>query len=366
MKNTFGDLVSVTLFGESHGPAIGAVLDGMAPGVPVDEEAIARALSRRRPWGEISTARRESDEFRILSGVFRGVTTGAPLAVLIPNSDTKSSDYDELASLARPGHADYTAFAKYGGFADWRGGGHFSGRVTAALCAVGAIAASALEAKGVRIGTHISACAGVTDVSFSDFETDIRALSERLFPVLSEERGEEMKARILAAKEEGDSVGGMLETAVTGVPAGVGEPFFDSAESKLAHALFSIGGVKGVSFGAGFAFAAMRGSEANDPFACENGRIVTKTNHNGGINGGITNGMPLLFSCAVKPTPSISLPQQTVDFRAGKGAALAVRGRHDPCIVHRVRAVVDAMTALTLADLLTVRFGERYLSPETV
>ncbi len=366
MKNTFGDLVSVTLFGESHGPAVGAVLDGMAPGVPVDSEAIARALSHRRPWGEFSTARREEDEYQILSGVFRGVTTGSPIAVVIPNRDTKSADYDELASLARPGHADYTAYVKYGGFADWRGGGHFSGRVTAALCAVGAIAASALREKGIRIGTHIAECAGVKDVPFSDDPgREIGLLAERRFPVLSEERGEEMKARILAAKEDGDSVGGILETVVTGMPAGVGEPFFDSTESKLAHALLSIGGVKGVSFGSGFAFASMRGSETNDPFFCDGGRILTKTNHNGGVNGGITNGMPLLFSCAVKPTPSIALPQETVNFRENRNETLSVRGRHDPCIVHRARAVVDAVTALTLADLLTVRFGQTYLSPVT-
>jgi chorismate synthase len=363
MKNTFGDLVSVTLFGESHGPAVGAVLDGMAPGVPVDSEAIARALSLRRPWGEFSTARREEDEYQILSGVFRGVTTGSPIAVVIPNRDTKSADYDELASLARPGHADYTAYVKYGGFADRRGGGHFSGRVTAALCAVGAIAASALREKGIRIGTHIAECAGIKDLPFPDDPgREIDLLAERRFPVLSEERGEEMKARILAAKEDGDSVGGILETVVTGMPAGVGEPFFDSTESKLAHALLSIGGVKGVSFGAGFAFASMRGSKANDPFFCDSGRIVTKTNHNGGVNGGMTNGMPVLFRIAVQPTPSISLPQRTVNFRTMEETEITVSGRHDPAIIHRARIAADCAAALAVADLLALRCGTDWLA----
>lgn len=361
MKNTLGASVAVTIFGESHGPAVGAVLDGLAPGVPVDEEFIARQLDLRRPYGKISTARREADRFEIVSGVFGGRTTGTPLCILIPNTDTKSRDYAATRALARPGHADYTAFAKYHGFEDYRGGGHFSARATAALVAVGAVAIAALRGKNILIGTHIARCGGAADREFLNLDIDIPALNEKLFAVLDEKRGEEMRAAIAAAAEAGDSVGGVLETAVTGLPAGVGEPWFDTLEGLLAHGLFSIPAVKGVQFGAGFALVDARGSEFNDAFYMDGGTVKTKTNHNGGVNGGISNGMPVVFRCAVKPTPSIFKEQKTVDFLKGENAVLQLKGRHDPAVVHRARVVVDSVTALVLCDALAGRFGTDWL-----
>ena len=361
MKNTFGTSVSVTLFGESHGPEIGAVIDCLAPGLPVDEAFIASQLTLRRPAGRISTARQEADAFRIVSGVFEGRTTGTPLTILIPNADTRSGDYQR--GPARPGHADLAAYAKYHGFEDYRGGGHFSGRVTAALVAAGAVVLPALKAKGILIGTHIARCAGINDAPFgSDLAADLEKLNALPFAVLDEGSGEQMRAAIENAASNGDSVGGVLETAVTGLPAGVGEPWFDTVEGVLSHALFSVPAVKGVSFGDGFALADMTGSTANDPVRMENGKPVTVTNHNGGVNGGITNGMPLLFRCAVKPTPSIALEQQTVNPLTGEETTLAIKGRHDPAIVHRARIVVDSVITLALCDLLALRFGTDYLA----
>ena len=360
MKNAFGTSVSVTLFGESHGPEIGAIIDGLAPGLPVDEAFIASQLTLRRPAGRISTARQEADAFRIISGVFEGRTTGTPLAILIPNADTRSGDYQR--GPARPGHADLTAYAKYHGFEDYRGGGHFSGRVTAALVAAGAVVIPALKAKGILIGTHIARCAGINDAPFSnDLNADLEKLNSLSFAVLDEDSGEQMRAAIENAASNGDSVGGVLETAVTGLPAGVGEPWFDTVESVLSHALFSVPAVKGVSFGDGFALADMTGSMANDPIRMKNDKPVTVTNHNGGVNGGITNGMPLLFHCAVKPTPSIALEQASVNPLTGEETTLRSSGRHHPAIVHRARVVVDSVTALTLCDLLALRYGTDWL-----
>ena len=364
MKNTFGQHIAVTVFGESHGAAIGAVLDGLCPGTPVDEENIRRMLRLRQPGGAISTARQEKDAFEIVSGAVNGIATGTPLTIFIRNKDTKSGDYAQMQALMRPGHADYPAQCKYHGFQDTRGGGHFSGRITAALVAAGAICHSALKAKGIEIGTHISRCAGIADRPFEQLEADIEALSERLFPVLDEAAGEQMQAAILAAKAEGDSVGGILETAVTGLPAGVGEPWFDTFESMLSHILFSVPAVKGVEFGAGFALADMRGSQANDPLYYENGAVRSKTNFGGGIGGGITNGMPVVFRCVIKPTPSIAKAQQTVDILEGKNATLEIKGRHDPAIVHRARIVIDAVTAIAVYDMLAGRFGIDYFAKD--
>ena len=369
MKNTFGNQISITLFGESHGPAIGAVLDGLAPGIDVDEDEIRHQLALRRAAGDLSTARQESDPFVIESGVFNGVTTGTPICILIPNASQHSRDYAALRGKARPGHADYTAYCKYHGFEDYRGGGHFSGRITAALVAAGTIARGALRARGILIGTHMARCGGVEDREFDmrDAENDLDFLADAPFPVLDEAAAEEMRSAILSAREEGDSVGGVLETLVLGLPAGVGEPWFDTVESILSHALFGIPAVKGVEFGDGFALADMRGSEANDAFfAKHDGTLSTLTNRNGGINGGITNGMPLRFRCAVKPTPSIYKEQQTADFLSGEDVTLQISGRHDPCIVHRARAVVDAVTAIVLCDLLAGRFGTDWLGGGTV
>ena len=364
MKNTFGQHLAVTLFGESHGPAIGAVLDGLCPGTPVDEENIRRMLRLRQPGGAISTARKEADLFEIISGAVSGIATGTPLTILIRNSDTKSADYTQMQALMRPGHADYPAQCKYHGYQDTRGGGHFSGRITAALVAAGAICHSALRAKGILISTHISRCAGIADRSFGDLAADISDLSTALFPVLDIAAGERMQAAILQAKEDGDSVGGILETAIVGLPAGVGEPWFDTFEGMLSHILFSVPAVKGVEFGDGFALADMRGSEANDPLRYENGSVVATSNHGGGIGGGITGGMPVVFRCAVKPTPSIAKKQQTVDILQKENADLEISGRHDPAIVHRARIVIDAVTAIAVYDMLSGRFGVDYFSKD--
>ena len=357
MKNTFGNAVSVTLFGESHGDLIGAVLDGLAPGVPVDPAYIERKMRLRRAQGAISTARMERDEVRLVSGVYEGKTTGAPITALIANENTKSADYLAARFLARPGHADYTAFCRYSGYEDPRGGGHFSGRLTAPLVAAGAIAAYALERKRILIGTHILRCACIEDAPLPPDRAALELLNDAAFAVLDKEAGARMREAIEKAREAGDSVGGVLETCVLGLPAGVGEPWFDSVESTLSHALFSIPAVKGVEFGDGFALADLRGSEANDSFYAENGEIRTRTNRNGGLNGGITNGMPLTFRCAVKPTPSIALKQDTVDFLRRENAQIEITGRHDPAVVHRARVVADSVTALVLCDLLTLRFG---------
>ena len=361
MKNTFGCSVALTLFGESHGEAIGAVLDGMAPGIPLDYEFIRHQMVLRMGNPAISTARREPDEVEFVSGVLDGVTTGTPITLLIKNTNTRSGDYKKTEALLRPGHADYTARCKYHGFSDPRGGGHFSGRITAGLVAAGAIAITALERLGIHIGTHIASCAGIRDRAFSDLDTDVAYLNRAALAVLDGEQAERINAAILEAAKEGDSVGGILETAVTGLPEGVGEPWFDTVEGVLSHALFSIPAVKGVEFGDGFALADMRGSEANDPFTVENGRIVTTTNRAGGILGGITSGMPLIVRTAIKPTPSIYRAQSTVDAEAMQDATLEIKGRHDPAIVHRARVVADSVIALALCDLLALRYGTDYL-----
>ena len=363
MKNTFGKNVSITLLGESHGSAIGAVIDGLSPGLVVDNEYINKLLSLRRPIGAISTARQEVDEFSILSGVFEGKTTGTPICIVIPNNDTNSKDYSQTRWLMRPSHADYAANCKYHGFEDYRGGGHFSGRITAAIVAAGAIAIKALNDKGIYIGTHVKKCAGISDRDFSEnLGKEIASLYEKNFAVLDDDIAQQMSEAILSAKAEGDSVGGILETAVIGLDAGLGEPWFDSMESVLSHALFSIPAIKGVEFGAGFALADMRGSDANDSFTYNNGKVETKTNNAGGINGGITNGMPVMFRCAVRPTPTLSREQDTIDLRNKTNSVLASKGRHDPCIVHRARIVVDAITALTLCDVLAGRYGTDWLA----
>ena len=370
MKNTFGSSLSLTIFGESHGCAIGAVLDGMAAGVPVEEEFLARCMDQRRARGDgLSTPRVEADRIRFLSGVVDGHTTGTAIALMIENQNTRSGDYAKTADLLRPGHADYTAYAKYHGFQDARGGGHFSGRVTAALVAGGAVVLAALQRAGIDIATHIARCAGISDTPFA--LDDPAALSAQVQTLVAKEEGfavldaaaeEPMKAAIRSAGAEGDSVGGVLETAILGLPAGVGEPYFDSVESLLAHLAFSIPAVKGIEFGTGFGFADLRGSGANDPFRMKDGHIVTATNHNAGINGGIANGMPVVFRTAVKPTPSIYKQQDTVDYISKKDAQLSIQGRHDPCIVPRAAIVQTCAAALAVGDLLTARYGEGWMT----
>ena len=360
MKNSFGNSLTITLFGESHGEYIGAVLDGIAPGIKINDEYIKHKLALRRPQGKISTARVEADEYSIVSGVFCGYTTGSPLCILIPNTNKKSADYGEKIDIPRPGHADFTAHEKYHGYEDFRGGGHFSGRITAALVAAGAILQGALEDKGILIGSHITELRGAFDRPFENYESDIKALSERYFPTLSDES--RMIKEIEKAAESGDSVGGILETAVIGLPSGLGEPWFDSMESMLSHGLFSIPSVKGVEFGLGFAFADIYGSEANDAFTICDGKVITETNNNGGINGGITNGMPMIFRTVIKPTPSIFKEQASVSLSTMENVKLKLAGRHDPAIIHRARVVVDAMCAIVLADALTARYGTDYLA----
>ncbi len=355
MKNSFGQSVSVTVFGESHGSAVGAVIDGLSPGLTVDKDYIAFQLLRRRPSFETDTQRREMDDFQIISGVFDNKTTGTPICIVIPNENIRSGDYEY--GTARPSHADYAAFCKYHGFEDYRGGGHFSGRVTAALVAAGGIILPALESLGIKIGTHILCCGDVYDRSFDKAENDIEQIRSMMFPVLDNDCAKKMKRVILSAKDSHDSVGGITQTAVCGIVPGVGEPLFDSIESTISRAVFAVGGIKGIEFGKGFSFSNVRASECNDEFTFENGKIVTKTNNNGGVNGGISNGMPIVFQCAVKPTPSIEKEQETVNFITKKDEKIIIGGRHDPAIIRRICPVIDSVAAMAVCDLLASRFG---------
>ena len=362
MRNTLGSSVTLSLWGESHGECIGAVLDGFAPGVKVDKEFIDSWMAKRRPSSATDTARRESDPWRIVSGVRDGFTTGAPISIIIPNENVRSADYERSLCIPRPSHADYAAHVKYAGFEDFRGGGHFSGRITASIVALGALALKTLNDKGIQIGTHILSCAGASDSPFEgDIASQIALVNSKDFPVIAGVE-EKMSEGILQARAEGDSVGGVIQTAVTGLEAGVGEPWFDSLEGALSRAIFALGGVKGIEFGSGFALAGMRGSSANDPFGIVDGKVVTLSNNNGGINGGISNGMPVVFNCAVKPTPSIAKPQRSVDLGTGCETTLEIKGRHDPAIVRRICPVVTCLSAIVLCDQLALRHGTNFLS----
>lgn len=342
-------MLDYTLFGESHGPVVGVLLRHVPAGIPVDALQMEQALLRRRSTGGLSTARRETDQVQILSGVFQGHTTGMPLVMVLPNSDVHSQDYDALRTVARPGHADYTARVKAKGFADYRGGGHFSGRLTAPLCIAGGVCLQMLAARGVRIAARIVSIADVTDESpFSDFDV----LHARSFPVSDLQAGAQMQEAILVAKSAGDSVGGVIECMITGAPAGLGEPMFGGMENRLSQLLFAIPAVKGVEFGAGFGAAKLRGSENNDPFTVDGSRLVTTTNHAGGILGGITTGMPIVLRAAFKPTPSIALTQKSVDLRTMEQTDLRVQGRHDPCIVPRAVPCVEAAAAIAVLDAM--------------
>ncbi len=356
MRGQFGEHFRLSIFGESHGPAIGMVIDGIPAGTPIDEEAIARDMARRAPGNDpTATSRKEPDRVRIVSGLFKGRATGTPLCGLIENTNTRSGDYAQLQTKMRPGHADYAGHVKYRGFADPRGGGHFSGRITAPLVFAGSIARQLLAAKGVEIGAHIAAIAGVCDTPLDPVLVDaqtLRALRERRFALLNPAQEAPMREAVEAARQDGDSVGGIIESAATGVPAGIGSPFFGSVESVTSQLLLSIPAVKAVEFGDGMALAAQRGSQANDPLAFEGGRVVTLSNHNGGITGGITNGMPIVLRTAIKPTPSIARTQQTVDLLTGENTTLAITGRHDPCIVPRAVVVVESALAIALCELM--------------
>ena len=343
------------IFGESHGPAIGVVVEGVPAGLELDLEQVQKELDRRKPGQDpTATARKESDRVEVLSGVFEGKTTGAPLAMVIRNSDQHSKDYESIRYTPRPSHGDYAGFIKSKGCLDYRGGGHFSGRLTAPLVAAGAVAKQVLAGHGVKVGAHISSIYGICDAALEDSE-DLEAVAAKSFPVLDDGKGAEMRQAILEAKEEGDSVGGAIECAVTGLPAGLGSPDFGcNVEGIFSQYLFAVPAVKGIEFGAGVAFSLMRGSEANDPFAVKDGKVITKTNHAGGVNGGITNGMPVTFEVTIRPTPSISLPQESVDLRTGEEVEMEIKGRHDPCIVPRAVPVIEAAAALAACQVLGI------------
>ena len=355
MASEFGRTLRVSVFGQSHGKAIGVNVEGFPAGECIDLNELYTFMDRRRPGkSPLSTTRKETDTPIFLSGLENGITCGSPLCAMIENSDQHSSDYSELADKPRPGHADYTAWVKWNGAADMRGGGHFSGRLTAPLCVAGGIAKQILARRGIYVGAHLASVAKISDAAFPLYPTKAQfdAVAAKAFPVLDNTAGEAMQAAILAAKEAGDSVGGIIECAAIGLPAGLGSPMFDGMENRLAAALFGIPAVKGVEFGAGFAVADMRGSENNDPFTMDGEKIVTTQNNAGGILGGITTGMPLTLRVAIKPTPSIVKPQQTVSLSRKEAATLAIQGRHDPCIAHRAVPVTEAVTALVLLDLL--------------
>ncbi len=357
MKNSIGNNLILTIFGESHGEAIGAVLDGLCPGIAIDDEFIKKQLQKRRPQGLYETARIEKDEYKIISGVFNGFTTGAPLTIIIPNEDTRSKDYEKLHGLARPSHADYTAHLKYYGFEDYRGGGHFSGRVTSSIVAAGAICMKALENLNIKIASHILKCQDITDKNFSaDIEKEIDQLNAIDFPVIADIKDDILNI-FVKAKNNLDSVGGVIQTAIVNLPGGLGEPWFDSVEGMIAKGVFAIGAVKGIEFGAGFDFARLYGSVANDSFRIIDEKIVTTTNHNGGINGGITNGMPIIFNTAIKPTPSIAQKQQTINFLNHTNTDIEINGRHDPAILRRICVVIDSIVAIIVYDILITRLG---------
>lgn len=363
MRNVFGKNVTLTLFGESHGPYCGATLDGMIPGVIIDEEYISEQLFKRRPQNKLETPRVEEDEYEFISGVFNGYTTGAPLTVIVKNQNVRSEDYDEMANLARPSHADYTGYVKANGYNDFRGGGHFSGRLTVAIVIMGAILQKVLESKNILIGTHILQVNNVLDRNFENFENEIPYVNSLLFPTLNHVENE-MKQVILEASKKRDSVGGVTQTAIINLPVALGDPWFSSVESQIASACFAIGGIKGVEFGAGFEFAKMFGSTANDAIFSEDDKVYTKTNNNGGINGGLTNGMPVVFNCAIKPTPSIGTIQDTINLETLENTKLAINGRHDPAIIRRIVVVINAITALVVCDMLAQKYGENFLNFE--
>lgn len=353
MIYSIGEHIRIGIFGESHAEEIGVHIDGFPKDFPIDETALRAFLLRRAPSGDISTPRREKDEVHFISGVKNGVTTGETITAVIRNEDARPQAYSSLSDLPRPGHADYTAYCKYGRIPS--GGGAFSGRMTAPLCIAGALCKQWLESFGVTVGAHILSVHGVSDIAFDPVELraeQLRAVQASSFPVTDEAAGEKMKAEILNAKANGDSVGGVIECAVVGLPVGLGGPLFDGLEGKISAYVFGIPAVKGIEFGNGFACAALTGSENNDSFYCDGNMVKTKTNHCGGILGGISNAMPLLFRAAVKPTPSIAKEQHTVSLTSKKNETIRIGGRHDPCIVHRAVPCVEAAAAAALADIL--------------
>ena len=365
MSSYYGKEIHISIFGQSHAECVGVTIDGLPAGEAIDEAALRTFMQRRAPGRSAeTTARKESDEVQIICGLYNGVTCGAPLTAIIKNGDMRSKDYDNLRDLPRPGHADLTAQIKYGGYQDVRGGGHFSGRLTAPLCIAGGICAQILSRRGIEIGAHILSIAGIDDANFNamgETKETLEQVKTAPFPTLDATAGKKMRDAILAAKSDGDSVGGVVECIIVGLPAGLGSPMFGGLESKISAAAFAIPAVKGVEFGSGFNAAAMRGSEHNDEIIIDDGKITTRTNNAGGILGGISNGMPVIFRVAFKPTASILKKQNTVSLSAMRQETLQITGRHDPCVVTRAVPVVEAAAAVAILDALFERGAERIL-----
>ncbi len=363
MSSIMGNKLKVSIFGESHGEGIGVVVDGLPPGIELDLNYIDFQMKRRAPGqNDISTPRKESDRCKILSGFFENKTTGAPLCAVIFNEDKNSKDYGEIKNKFRPGHSDYTGYVKYHGYNDYRGGGHFSGRLTAPLLFAGSIAMQLLEMKNIFVGSRIKNIYNIEDDTAPEIsEAAISNLKKMSFPVICEDRRKQMEDAIVDARNRNDSLGGIVETYIINVPAGYGQPFFDSVESRISHMIFSIPAVKGIEFGAGFKITELTGKEANDAFYLDGDKIMTKTNNSGGILGGISNGMPIIFRTAIKPTASISSPQSTVDISKMETTVLNIAGRHDPCIVPRALPVIDGAAALVILDLMLERDGEVWI-----
>lgn len=361
MSSTYGENLKLSIFGQSHGAGIGMTLDGIPAGLPVDTDKLQEFLNRRAPGqNDYSTPRREEDRPEFLAGLLDGHTCGAPITALIRNTNTKSKDYSNLYDCPRPGHADYTAQIKYGGNQDVAGGGHFSGRLTAPLCIAGGMCKQWLEAMGIRIGAHLAMVGGICDgpEMIDPIAPDLDAIGKD-FPVINSQAGQKMRDAIADARAAGDSVGGVIECIVTGLPAGLGDPMFGGMESRIAQIVYGIPAIKGVDFGAGFSAAYLRGSQNNDAYCIRNGKVATQTNHAGGILGGITTGMPLIFQAAVKPTPSISLPQQSISLSRMEEVSLEIKGRHDPCIAPRAVPVVEAAAAIAIFDAVLAHRREQ-------
>ena len=355
MASVFGKKIKISIFGQSHSAAIGIVVDGLPAGHRVDFEKLRAFLERRAPGrNEYSTQRSEPDEPEFLSGLIDGVTCGAPLCAVIHNRDARPKEYADICDIPRPSHADYTAHIKYSGHNDIRGGGHFSGRLTASLCIAGGICLQILEREGIEVAAHIAAIGDISDVPFDPVNLDsetLRAVRHAEFPVLSYERGIKMKEAIEKTRREGDSLGGLIECAAIGVPAGLGDPMFDGVENRIAGIVFGIPAVRGIEFGNGFGSALLRGSENNDAFYIDDGAVKTRTNNHGGVLGGIASGMPIIFRAAIKPTPSIAPEQDSVSLSRGENARLYIAGRHDPCIVPRAVPCIEAAAAIAILDM---------------
>lgn len=356
MSSTWGSNIKISIFGESHGIGVGVVIDGLPAGEKLDEELLEFEMNRRAPGLDpAATPRKENDVPEICSGILAGTTTGAPLCAVIENANTRSVDYDKLSRLPRPGHADYTGALRYNGYNDVRGGGHFSGRLTAPLTFAGAVCKQILSRRGITVGGHIFSIGNIFDKPFDPmriYPEQLSELSKSFFALLEPDKEQKMRKLIDDARAEEDSVGGIVEIAAVGVPAGIGSPMFGGVENRLSSIIFGVPAIKGVEFGAGFNVSRMRGSENNDPFAVEHDKVVTTRNSCGGILGGITTGMPIVLRAAVKPTPSIAQKQHTVDLRSGRDAILTINGRHDPCIVPRALPAVEAATAIAIADMM--------------